>query len=202
MNSSDCSGACAAGYFCPAQATNATARPCGHTSLYCPAGSAQPRRATDGEYTIGLTSETRNSTAPCNSGSYCVNGTSTLCMAGQFGCADRLSTPDCNGPCSAGYYCPAGSTSNQRFPCGGANSSAMNAAAYFCPVGSAAPMGVSRGYYSVGARGDGSAHLQVSEAMCSVGTYCVNGTRVRGATDRPPPPPPLLPFLAALAPFP
>ena len=171
-----CSGVCAAGYYCPANSTSPRQFDCGNATVYCPARSAAPTLAAGGEYTLGLDERTMNSTAACNSGSYCVNGTSQLCPAGMFGCASRLSEVICNGLCNAGYYCPAGSTSNQQRACG-RNASNPKAAAVYCPVGSALPHPVDVGYYSVGSNVD-SPHTRSGQAQCPLGTYCDNGVMV------------------------
>ncbi len=116
LHSSLCSGPCTPGYYCPLNSTLATQVRCGDVSVYCPLGSALPTQALPGEYTVGRGGvDVMETTAPCPSGSFCVNGFSALCPAGRFGCADRLGDPDCNGPCTGGFYCPAGSTSSQAY---------------------------------------------------------------------------------------
>ena len=172
-----CSGACNAGYYCPPGSSSARAAPCGNVTVYCPAGSASPRVAAAGEYTTGLDVATMNGSASCQSGSYCVNGTSRLCPGGTFGCADRLVDATCNGLCSAGYYCPPGATSNAQHACGG-NASSEDAAAVYCPPGAAAPTPVDVGYYSTGSGAD-SPHVRSGEAQCPPGTYCDAGVMVR-----------------------
>ena len=144
---------------------------------YCPAGSSAPVVAKPGEYTLGPTPLTRNSTAPCGSGTYCVNGTARPCPAGRFGCADRLGDVGCNGPCTGGFYCPLASSSSQAFACGG-NDSARDAAAFYCPVGSGAPLAVGAGSYSTGSSLT-SPHQRTGQEVCSPGTYCVLGVQVR-----------------------
>ncbi len=88
---------CAAGYYCPANSTSPSALPCGGVAVYCPEGSGLPVSAQPGEYTIGPSPGTRTGVMPCPGGSYCVGGVMSLCPAGWFGCADRLSDPGCNG---------------------------------------------------------------------------------------------------------
>ncbi len=92
-----CSGRCARGFYCSGNSTSPFQYECGSVDLYCPAGSGAPVRALPGEYTLGSNSTARTAVAPCVSGSYCINGTSALCPAGRFGCADRLSDAGCNG---------------------------------------------------------------------------------------------------------
>ena len=104
LSTASCSGACAAGYYCPAGSTSPDARPCGSTAVYCVSGSSSPRLVPRGEYAIGDTNETMNSTLPCDSGHYCLGGVSYVCPAGVFGCSTRQYDPMCNGPCAAGYY--------------------------------------------------------------------------------------------------
>ena len=100
-------------YYCDGGAIVGTQHPCGDASVYCPMGSGVPAVAVPGEYTTGPAANTRNSTLPCPSGSFCLDGVRALCPAGRFGCADRLSTAGCNGPCTAGFFCPLGSNSSQ-----------------------------------------------------------------------------------------
>jgi hypothetical protein len=183
LASPECSGACVAGYFCPANSTSATQAPCGGVSAYCPAGSGRAREAAPGEYTLGPTVTTRNSSLPCPSGSYCAGGVRSLCEAGSFGCADRLSVPTCNGPCTAGYYCPAGSTSSQAEPCGGGPGQ-PDAAAYYCPPGAPLPSRVGDGNYSTGSP-DFAPHVRTGQAVCPAGRFCVGGVVVRGCAVLP-----------------
>ena len=177
-----CTGGCDAGYYCPPNSTSPQQWPCGNVSVYCGPGSASPAVAIGGEHTVGPDERTRNGTAACASGSYCVNGTSRLCPGGYFGCADRLDSALCNGQCNAGYYCSAGSVSNQQHTCGG-NASSPNASAVYCPVGSPQPVRVDVGYYSTGSS-DANPHIRSGQAQCPVGTYCVGGTMVRDSGER------------------
>ena len=149
---------------------------------YCPAGSAAPVSAKAGEYTVGPSPATRNSTLPCTSGTYCVAGTARPCPAGRFGCADRLGDADCNGPCTAGFYCPEGSASSQAQACGG-NASRPDAGTFYCPSGSGWPWSVGEGNYSTGSS-DASPHQRTGQAQCRPGTYCVLGVQVRPVRSR------------------
>jgi hypothetical protein len=115
-----CSGPCAPGYYCSSGSWTQAQHECGTGldvpgSVYCPAGSGGPTQALPGEKTVGGGPSTRSATVPCPSGSYCLEGESSSCPAGKFGCADRLSSEDCNGPCSPGYHCPSGSRSSQAY---------------------------------------------------------------------------------------
>ncbi len=177
VSNSSCAGECTAGHYCPDGSSSPTELVCGSATVYCPAGSSRPLVAISGVYTIGQSPETRNATLPCDSGSYCVNGTRSLCPAGRFGCADRLYEAGCNGPCAAGYFCPAGSVSNQQAPCGGENSTVDGAAAVYCPAGSAAPTPASLGHFTVGSDFDRK-HVRTGQEMCSNGTFCIDGIQV------------------------
>ena len=53
MTNPACSGACAAGWYCPAGSTTPKARKCGRTDLFCPKQSSLPTPVRDGFYTIG-----------------------------------------------------------------------------------------------------------------------------------------------------
>ena len=48
LTSSECSGLCEAGYYCPAGSTSSTANDCGSVDKYCPAGSGSPIDVPDG----------------------------------------------------------------------------------------------------------------------------------------------------------
>jgi len=93
----ECTGPCAAGHYCEAGSTTPTQFVCGGVHVFCPVGSEAPELALPGEFTVGPTVEMRSSTAPCPSGSYCVDGIPRPCPAGRFGCAARLGVTDCNG---------------------------------------------------------------------------------------------------------
>jgi hypothetical protein len=172
-----CSGPCAAGYHCPASSTSALQYPCGGEDVFCPAGSGLPLSAAPGMYTVGPTPTTRNDSVPCPGGSYCVGGVQYPCEAGSFGCADRLSTPTCNGPCTAGYFCPAGSTSSRARACGG-DATRRDAATWYCLQGSESALRVGPGNYSTGSP-DGSPHLRTGQSVCPSGYFCADGVKVR-----------------------
>jgi hypothetical protein len=178
LTSPACSGLCAPGYFCPVGSSSTTQLPCGGVDVFCLAGSGLPQASPPGEYTVGPSATTRNSTLPCPAGSYCVGGLQYLCNAGSFGCADRLSTPACNGPCTAGYFCPAGSTSSRAQACGGSPTQ-QDAAAYYCPQGSAVAAAVGVGNYSTGSPDD-APHTRTGQGVCPAGHFCVGGVLVRG----------------------
>eukprot|EP01041_Mallomonas_annulata_P008856 gene8856-18351_t len=115
---SSCTGVCRAGYYCPAGSTKATERECGHTSLFCPIGSAFPIMVTPGYFTTGsdnishsITSSstmttkelwyfdpnTRTSQSICEPGHYCQrDGVSRKCPPGYFGSSFGLQNSICN----------------------------------------------------------------------------------------------------------
>ncbi len=172
-----CSGPCAPGHFCPAGSTSAFQFPCGGEDVFCPAGSGLPQAAAPGMFTMGPTPATRDDSAPCPGGSYCAGGVQRRCEAGSFGCADRLSTPTCNGPCTAGHFCPAGSISSRARACGG-DASQRDAASWYCPQGSQSAQRVGLGNYSTGSL-EGSPHLRTGQSVCPSGHYCADGVLVR-----------------------
>jgi hypothetical protein len=128
QSSAQCSGPCAAGYWCPPASTSATEVPCGSAGVYCPPGSAKPIGVSPGHYTVGgyaqssaaggWANATRWGQLPCEAGFYCVSGVRAACPAGTFGADARLSSPDCSGPCQAGWFCPPGSTAATEWRCG------------------------------------------------------------------------------------
>ena len=169
LSSRSCSGECDSGYYCDAASSSRQQHPCGSAAVFCTPGSSAPTIADTGVYTIGLSIETRNATAPCHAGNYCVNGTEYQCPAGWFGCATGLRSSNCSGLCAPGYYCPIGSASNNEFACGNAS--------VYCPEGSSVPLPVGIGNYSTGGATAAAASMQ---APCTVGSYCQDGQRVSG----------------------
>jgi hypothetical protein len=101
--SSDCSGPCNAGLYCPAKSTK--------MELKCDAGH------------YGATGEHSTSTCqgPCPVGHWCAAGatapTDQKCAVGYYGNADKQTSRTCVGPCPAGYHCPAGTVSPTTNPC-------------------------------------------------------------------------------------
>ena len=62
-----CDGPCAAGYYCPAGSTDATARVCGpkgDASVFCPPGSSRPTPVSLGHYTYGDTAGGKRGAQP------------------------------------------------------------------------------------------------------------------------------------------
>ena len=167
LSSVQCSGPCAPGYYCDAGSVNAASHPCGNASVYCPEGSTTPTFATPGQLTIGPTTDTCNGTTLCPASQYCVNGTAMPCPAGRFGCATGLGKADCNGPCAPGFVCPSASDNNHVAPCGNAS--------VYCPEGSSVPRTVGTGNYSIGGP---TPEQRSGEAVCPLGSYCVDGTLV------------------------
>jgi hypothetical protein len=134
LNSSDCSGLCAPGYYCPSylepqpQAPPWTVWPrtpqltafeyeCGGVGYYCPAGTWFPQIVNGGYYSVGGNREntTRRAQAQCPPGFYCINGVIQPCPAGRYGNEHGLTDITCSGYCPAGYYCPSGTP--EPIPC-------------------------------------------------------------------------------------
>ena len=98
LSLANCSGFCAAGYFCAAGSTSST-------NQACPAG------------TFGATPAlmTASCSGLCSMGYYCVaastSSTAAPCPAGTFGSTSGLQSAACSGGCSMGFFCPHGSTS-------------------------------------------------------------------------------------------
>jgi hypothetical protein len=170
------SGKCNPGYFCPAGSTSGTAHPCGDVTVFCPLGSGAPLPVVPGDYTVGPSEATRNSSLSCPSGSYCSSGLRFACPGGRFGCSGRQSESSCDGACAAGFYCGPGSTNAQAMACGGVPSS-PGAAAVFCPEGTAGPVAVGVGNYSTGGPAN-APHRRTGQAVCPAGLYCQGGVAV------------------------
>lgn len=127
LNTSTCSGLCAAGYYCPSYLipqpdapshatwpmkphTAAAELECGDVRFFCPMGSYYPNSVGSGNYTVGggKSNTTRTGQNVCESGTFCSNGISLQCPKGKYGNATGLSSPECSGWCIPGHYCPEG----------------------------------------------------------------------------------------------
>ena len=77
----DCTGPCAAGYYCERGAIVANEHDCGGIEVFCPEGSSAPARAMPGEYTVPQMSgeSVRKGSSLCEEGSWCINGTKNQC---------------------------------------------------------------------------------------------------------------------------
>ena len=125
-----CSGACAAGFYCPAGSTSATQLPC-VGGRYCLAGIA----------TVLPT---------CSRGCACATGAGSACTAACASCPDGVMCPAgvpapvCSAPCDIGYFCAAGAlpvpcgSCPAGFTCGGGLSAPACTttcpAGYYCPL--------------------------------------------------------------------
>ena len=166
MNSSLCSGLCAAGYTCPEGSFTATP-----SSTVCPPGQYSLQGATACvNCSGGWYGSTSGSTSPqcsgaCQSGAFCPPGSTT---ASQY-------------TCPAGYACPPGTSNGTAFPCGpGKYSEAGAAVCTNCSAGlygsvstlqSPACSGVcSAGYFCpIGS-------TSATATLCPEGSYCLSGT--------------------------
>lgn len=118
LDTEDCSGPCAPGYFCAAGAVTNTESRCGGPGFVCPVGSAAPEAVLPGFMSIGGSgSSTRTASVPCIPGSFCVGGVAELCPSGRYGSSEGLSGDTCDGLCADGYECAAGSVSAFALSC-------------------------------------------------------------------------------------
>jgi hypothetical protein len=86
LASPDCSGACAAGYYCPSGSTSATQLPCGGADVFCPANSGTPTAVTPGYFSSGTVDATvRTMQEVVSDGMYSVHGVRYKCPAGTYG---------------------------------------------------------------------------------------------------------------------
>ena len=175
LTGSTCEGPCAAGYWCPARSTSASARACGGSDVFCPIGSAAPTPVRRGFYSVDAAgsasaasgARTQAREVRCAAGWACEAGARRACAAGRYADRAEVATFACSGPCAAGFYCAAGSPSRTQRACGGAR--------VYCPEGSAAPRDAPRGRFTVG--GDEGARAATLE--CPTGSFCVGGVRRR-----------------------
>ena len=169
LTASSCTGACEAGYYCPAASQSPQEVECGGINRMCPAASGTFTIVDPGRYSTPLSApETRRTgSKACEPGHWCAGGVRSLCPPGFYGSDPSLSSSTCSGKCSAGYYCQAGSTTAEQFVCGNVT--------VFCPLGSEEPSAVPDGSYS--------RPLSVAEdvrrasSICEAGYWCSSGRR-------------------------
>ena len=63
--SSDCTGPCSPGYYCPLGSTSPTQMECGGQYVYCPLNSSLPMNVSLNHYTVGGTATTRTGQVVC-----------------------------------------------------------------------------------------------------------------------------------------
>ena len=104
LTSSDCSGICSEGHYCPEASITSTQFKCGGPSLFCPPGSASPQQVYEGYYSVdNVDNEVRTHERRCEPGFFCDgNGTKALCRKGYFGDGFGNTEDTCSGICSPG----------------------------------------------------------------------------------------------------
>jgi hypothetical protein len=143
LTTSECSGLCAAGYYCPEGSIVAHAVACATSAAFCPQGSALPTNTSRGYCAVsedaaaGARWYDQRKAKP---GEFSWRGTCYPCPAGTYGSEEMETRPTCSGPCAAGYYCPPGSTTPTQHECG--------VASVYCPAASSKPWVVLEGYYT------------------------------------------------------
>ncbi|KAL3656443.1 hypothetical protein V7S43_018668 [Phytophthora oleae] len=143
LTTSECSGPCAAGYYCPQGSIVAQAVACASSSTFCPKGSALPTTTDRGYCAVAVDSAGGvrwYSQRKAKPGEFAWRGTCYPCPAGTYGDEEMETRPTCSGSCTAGYYCPQGSSSPTQRQCG--------SAAVYCPEASKEPWKVLKGYYT------------------------------------------------------
>ena len=129
LHSADCSGVCAAGYFCKAGSVSPHEQACNTPDKFCRYGSPTLATTADGYYAIDLEGRAAPASTEvqwpnefdalrvqyfvnqrlCEQGHFCIGGVKTPCPVGTYGLEFGLSRASCDGPCYAGYYCPRSS---------------------------------------------------------------------------------------------
>ncbi|KAF4127591.1 hypothetical protein GN958_ATG23220 [Phytophthora infestans] len=138
-----CSGPCAAGYYCPEGSIVAQAVACSTSVNFCPQGSALPSATYTGYCAVSDDTDTGAgfyAHRKAKPGEFAYRGTCYPCPAGTYGSEEMETRSTCAGPCAAGFFCPPGSTTPTQRECG--------SAAVYCPVASAQPRKVLEGYYT------------------------------------------------------
>ncbi len=141
LTSSECTGACEAGYFCPIGSVTKRHSNCSSPAVFCPEGSVEPLPVHEGYYTIGGDEQHRWDEVRCELGHWCTGGTRKPCPSGRYGASVGLHSETCTGICAPGYYCPPASFEATQKQCGGPH--------LYCPEGSSTPIPVLSGYHTV-----------------------------------------------------
>ena len=104
--SSNCSGVCTGGYYCPEGSSSSVQLACGGPHVYCPEGSGAPTTVGSGFYsTGGSSSSTRTGEARCEAGFYCSGGVRLACKEGHYGESPGQTEETCSGECPVGTTC-------------------------------------------------------------------------------------------------
>jgi len=201
LSTSECSGDCQEGFYCPTNSSDSQQFKCGDTDFYCPTGVGAPISVSTGYYSTGGAPITRPAQTICPPGSYCVDGVDRLCPAGRYGETSGLSSSQCSGPCYLGHYCPIGSVDERqvRCPAGRYGKPGLGTSActgpckpgyyceegsvfeeqkscghngVYCPVGSPYPLKVDPGHFSTG----GHFNTRNGQQLCdpNTGSYVVD----------------------------
>ncbi len=143
----DCSGACKAGFYCPASSIRSDPYPCGRSSHYCPEKSPARVLVDTGFYSIPEENDDTQRIAQeaCGPGTYCIDGKRYPCPAGRYGTILELHSSNCTSHCPTGAYCPLSSPDPILCPAGRFGStigletpecSGSCKPGYYCPQGS------------------------------------------------------------------
>mmetsp|Transcript_16743 Transcript_16743/g.24809 ORF Transcript_16743/g.24809 Transcript_16743/m.24809 type:complete len:534 (-) Transcript_16743:223-1824(-) len=160
-STSDCTGPCAAGYYCPIGSTSPHQEPCGGIEYYCEEGTPKQQKVPDGYYSLPMVSPAstilddkisemyRASIKLCEKGYWCKSGKRYSCSEyGTYGIFTGLSRSTCTAPCPKGKYCiptspipilcPAGTYGNEK---GNQNPQCSGncSKGFYCPEGSTKP---------------------------------------------------------------
>lgn len=151
LTTSDCSGVCTAGYYCPLASITPTANLCPAGS-YCPEGSAEPILCPAGSFGNETGLSHSSCSGSCSAGYYCPQGSTS---------AKEII-------CPLGSYCPDGTRYGTEFICplGTYNDEPGLAAISDCPICEAEP---GAGY--VCARGSSQSPSE-DVILCPEGHYC------------------------------
>ncbi|XP_010220891.1 PREDICTED: uncharacterized protein LOC104575254 [Tinamus guttatus] len=163
---------CAAGYYCPENATSYTMNPC-PAGFYCPKGTkfATEFPCPRGYYNPDPMTQSLDSCLPCPPGHYCgkenLTAVSGKCDAGWF-CVSAAWTSqpfDLDNYTNANCLCPATATGGKCL------------AGFYCPRGSPEPLPCPPGLYC------NASGLSVPSGQCTAGFYCSGGAALPQPTD-------------------
>ncbi|KAH9111742.1 hypothetical protein AeMF1_013819 [Aphanomyces euteiches] len=173
LTTSNCSGPCTAGFYCPLGSTSSTPQECGPPTYFCPSGAPVRQVVAPGYYTtasslarLGLDDsldlsayQAAAAQLPCDRGYYCLRGIRYACPPGTFGQTVGLQTSDCSGLCPPGTL-----TASWRL-------FKVKEGSY-CPLASAMPTPCPPGVFGA----TSGLNTSACSAPCPLGSFCRSGT--------------------------
>ena len=195
--SSQCSGLCREGYFCPRGSVSATQEVCGDVAVFCPVGSGAAVSAGAGRFTVFAQVKTTGASDDAAAGmgaSFDATAAVQWLSSDVGGNALRPQTRTSDQLCSLGHYCQRGlarpcppgrygdrpglQTDTCADAClAGEYCPAGSITPTRCPKGSFCPDGLTRSICPAGSFGASRGLTSVRcSGLCAVGHYCPAGS--------------------------